>query len=95
MQSKLFVISSLSILSSVVGAFSITDCGTGEYHNFGSVGSGCQASPWSIDNISFSSDKGCTLVAYSDASCAGQVWTTSSQHACNSPGFTVNGLKCT
>lgn len=40
MQSQVLFILALNGLSSLASAFSITDCGTGEYHNFGSVGSG-------------------------------------------------------
>ncbi|KAI1321936.1 hypothetical protein F5Y16DRAFT_405018 [Xylariaceae sp. FL0255] len=90
MQSIFFT---LLAAATAVSAFSATNCGNGDYNNFGSSGNGgCHN--WTADLMSFSSDSGCTLTVYSGGNCSGDTYSTAAQHQCFAPPFEVQSIKC-
>ncbi|KAI1127958.1 hypothetical protein F5Y10DRAFT_265667 [Nemania abortiva] len=93
---KSFLLATLAAvtgLSSAVSAFSVTNCDNGSYKNFGHNADG-HCRNWTADELSYSSEHGCTLTVYSGGNCSGTTYTTTLQHTCFKPPFGVQSVKC-
>lgn len=98
MKTFISVISLAATLTSMANGFSVTECSPQPaYHNYGSGGNGhCQSLPWTgVTSISYSSDKNCDLLAYSNPDCTGDILAINQQDICKQPKFTIQSVYCT
>ncbi|KAK1978311.1 hypothetical protein LZ30DRAFT_633464 [Colletotrichum cereale] len=83
------VLAAAAVLASTASAFSLTNCVTGQYKNFGQGGNNkCQN--FNAGNaLTYDSNKGLALTAFQGTDCQGDSFTTTVQNACQAAPFTV------
>ncbi|EFQ34465.1 hypothetical protein CGRA01v4_00107 [Colletotrichum graminicola] len=83
------VFAATAALASTASAFSITNCVTGQYKNFGEAGNKKCQNFNAGNSLTYDSNKGLTLRAFQGTDCQGASFTTTVQNACQGAPFTV------
>ncbi|GKT40308.1 uncharacterized protein ColSpa_00489 [Colletotrichum spaethianum] len=87
------VLAVTAILAPIASAFSITNCVTGQYTNFGQSGNGKCKNFNAGTSLAYDSNKGLTLTAFQGTDCQGPSFTTTVQNSCQGAPFTVLSVK--
>ncbi|KAK2053165.1 hypothetical protein LY76DRAFT_598047 [Colletotrichum caudatum] len=83
------VLAAAAVLASTASAFSITNCVTGQYKNFGEAGNKKCQNFNAGNSLTYDSNKGLTLTAFQGTDCQGASFRTTVQNACQGAPFTV------
>lgn len=81
------IVAAVLALTPLTQAFSVTNCGTGAYKNFGSGGNSQCHDFATSKSVSYDSDKGRRIYVYKEPGCKGQVFVTNKQDVCVDVGF--------
>ena len=78
-------------MAALTNAFIVTNCDTGDIHNWPSDG---HHHDMSAKRVSFQSDAGCTLATYPQAGGKGQVQFWPGQKVCHQPSGGIGSVAC-
>ncbi|KAK1589814.1 uncharacterized protein LY79DRAFT_556370 [Colletotrichum navitas] len=83
------ILAATAVLATTANAFSITNCVTGQYKNFGEAGNNKCKNFNAGNSLTYDSNKGLTLTAFQGTDCKGKSFKTTVQNACTGAPFTV------
>ncbi|RYC54860.1 hypothetical protein CHU98_g11348 [Xylaria longipes] len=95
MKTSMITVAALTGLMSVVSGFSVTNCNSGAYHNYGDSGNNKCQSFNTGSSVKYDSNMGCQLQVYPSSGCEGTPKIFTTQDTCQDVGFIGVSVKAT